>query len=249
MNLRKLAACAMLQLPSFLKVAFFRLLFRYEIGADVKIGFTLLFPKRCRIGRGTRIGHFNYIGGMQHLDIGESARIGHFNIILGGLGVTLGDGAFINRFNEINSILNPLVRGTPDARLVLGRRAVVTAWHKIDFTDRVTLGDSVVLAGRLSNLWTHNRQDCMPVEIGEHCYVGSGIQMVPGSAIGAHCVVGLGSIITRRFADEGVLIAGVPAKVIKPLDEATLRLVTFPTRTDLDGAADLDGPAGAGGPA
>ena len=64
--------------------------------------------------------------------------------------------------------------------------------------------------------------------------------MVPGSCVGPHCVVGLGSVITSVFEDSHVLIAGVPAKVIKPLDEDGLRLVTFPARPDLDGMADLE---------
>jgi len=234
---RRIVACLLMPLPSFLMVPLLRLLLGYDIGPDVKIGFSVLSARRARIGRGVRIGHFNFISHMQSLDVGDKAVIGHFNIVLGGREVRLGEGAYIGRFNEINSILDPVARGTPDPCLTLGRGAVVTAWHKIDYTDRVTLGDSVVLAGRLSNLWTHNRQDVLPVSIGENCYVGSGIQMVPGSAIGAHCVVGLGAVVTRKFTDERVLIAGVPAKVIKPLDEASLALVTYPTRPDLETAA------------
>ncbi len=181
---------------------------------------------------------------MRKLHISKDSVIGHFNIVLGGDLVELGEGAMIGRFNEINSILNPLVRGTPYPRLILGRRAVVTAWHKIDFTDRVTLEDSVILAGRMSNIWTHNRQDIGPVSIGAHCYVGSGIQMVPGSSIGSHCVVGLGAVITRSFSEDHVLIAGVPAKVVKELDEHSLPLVTFPTRPELDGIPDFEPVAG-----
>jgi len=232
LKLRKLLAFALLPFPSFVKVLVLRAS-GYEIAAGVRIGFSVIAAGRCRIGPGTRIGHLNYIAQMAELELGAHVRIGHFNILLGGRRVLLGEGAVIGRFNEINSILNPLVRGTPQPELLIGRHAVVTAWHKIDFTDRVTLGDSVVLAGRLSNLWTHNRQDIAPVSIGPHCYVGSGIQMVPGASVGGSCVVGLGAVITRRFTEDRVLIAGVPARVVKPLEGDSLRLVTFPTRPDL----------------
>lgn len=240
MIFRKALCLILLPFPSFIKVAALRHCLGYSIGTGVRIGFSFVNAATCRIGDHVRIGHFNFISHMQDLDIGNDAIIGHCNILMGGTRVGLGEGSMIGRFNEINAIINPLVRGKPDSRLTLGRRAVVTAWHKIDFTDRVTLEDSVVLAGRLSNLWTHNRQDIAPVTIGRHCYIGSGIQMVPGSRVGAYCVVGLGSVITGVFEDDHVLIAGVPAKVIKPLDEDSLRLVTFPTRPDLDGMADLD---------
>lgn len=235
----KLAAALMLPLPSVLKVLLLRHVFGMQIGKGVRIGFSLFYPGKAEIGDRTRIGHFNLIGGMQRLQIGEDVVIGHFNILLGGREVHLDDGAMIGRFNEINSILNPLVRGSPDPALYLGRRAIVTAWHKIDFTDRVELGDGVVFAGRLSNIWTHNRQDVGPVSIGARCYVGSGIQMVPGSRVGCECVVGLGAIISKPCDAERVLLAGVPARVVKELDEDALRLVTFPSRPDLDGCGDL----------
>src|SRR5437660_8831530 len=45
--------------------------------------------------------------------------------------------------------------------------SVVTAGHKIDFTDRVTIGRRTIIGGRNSSLWTHNRQRTLPVEIGE----------------------------------------------------------------------------------
>lgn len=235
----KIVALFLLPLPSVLKVFLLRYVLGMRIGKGVRIGFSLIYPRKAEIGDRTRIGHFNLIGGMQHLQIGEDVVIGHFNILLGGREVNLGHGALIGRFNEINSILNPLVRGSPDPALHIGRRALVTAWHKIDFTDRVELGDGVVFAGRLSNIWTHNRQDVGPVSIGSRCYVGSGIQMVPGSRVGCECVVGLGAIISKPFDAERVLLAGVPARVIKELDEDALRLVTFPSRPDLDGHGDL----------
>lgn len=241
--MRTLLAVLILPLPSILKVLVMRHLMGFRIGRGVRIGFSLVMPQRAEIGDRVRIGHFNLIARMQNISLGNDSVIGLGNIILGGREVRLGDGATIGRLNEINSILNPLVRGVPDPVLILGRRTIVTAWHKIDFTDRVELGDSVVFAGRLSNIWTHNRQDIGPVSIGANCYVGSGIQMVPGSRVGASCVVGLGAVITRRFTEDFVLVAGVPARVVKPLDEAGRRLVEFPTRPDLEGLADLaEGP-------
>lgn len=234
-------------LPSFLKVLVLRYLMGFRVGRGVRIGLSLVCPRSAEIGDRVRIGHFNIIAKMDKLTIGEDASIGLCNVILGGREVRLGAGATIVRFNEINSILSPLVRGKTEPVLILGRRTIVTAWHKIDFTDRVELGDSVVFAGRLSNIWTHNRQDIGPVHIGANCYVGSGVQLAPGAAIGADCVVGLGAIVTKRLDETGMLVAGVPARAVRPLDEAGRRLVTFPTRPDLDGKGDLEAEAGKNG--
>lgn len=232
--MKKLLHYLLLPMPSFIKVACYRWLLGYQVEPGARIGLSIVSAGQCRIGRNARIGHFNFISSIGRLDLGQDSIIGHFNIVLGGDSVDIGDAAVIGRFNEINSIINPLNSNPADPRLVVGRAAVITAWHKIDYTDRVVIGESAIVAGRSSCLWTHNRQQVRPIEIGRNCYVGSGIQMAPGSSVGAYCVVGLGSVITKAFTEQYVLVAGVPARVIKPLDEASRTMVEFPTRPDLD---------------
>src|SRR4029079_17248881 len=95
---------------------------------------------------------------------------------------------------------------------------------KIDFTDRVELGKCVILGGRNSSLWTHNRQMTKPITIGDYSYIGSERRIAPGGEIPARCVVGIGSVITRKLEGENNLIAGVPAKVVNSLgDEGRFR--------------------------
>lgn len=222
----------LLPLPSLLKVLAYRYLLGYCVGRRVRIGLSIINATECAIGDDVRIGHFNYISHMKRLELGREVKVGHGNILLGGDRVVLGEGAFIGRFNEINSIINPLNANPATPELHVGREAVITAWHKIDYTDRVDIGDSAIIAGRQSCLWTHNRQQVAPVRVGAHCYVGSGVQMVPGSSVGDHCVVGLGSIITKPIEGSYSLVAGVPARIVKPLDEDARALVEFPTRPE-----------------
>lgn len=231
---RLILAVALFLWPSFVKVFVFRHIGRYRIGKGVRIGFSIFAPHAADIADRVRIGHGNVLAFTRKVELGADSKIGHFNLILGGEQLHLGEGAWIVRFNEINAILQPLANGEFDSRLLIGSRTVITAWHKIDFTDRVTFGENVVFAGRQSCIWTHNRQQVRPVSIGRNCYVGSGIQMAPGSSIGAFCVVGMGSIITRPVTEEYHLVAGMPARAIRPLDEDGKVFVTFPTRPDLD---------------
>lgn len=224
----------LLPFPSVIKVLAYRNLFGYQIGRGARIGLSVIAAGRCEIGQCARIGHFNLIYRVQQLSLGEDSIVGHFNLIIGGDAVRIGNRAMIGRFNEINSIIDPINSTPADPRLLVGEGAVITAWHKIDYTDCVEIGDNAIIAGRLSNLWTHNRQETRPVRVGRNCYVGSGIQMVPGSSIGDYCVVGLGSVITKRLDAEWSLIAGVPARVVKPLDPESRVMVEFPTRPDLD---------------
>ena len=54
-------------------------------------------------------------------------------------------------------------------------------------------------------------------------------------SIGEYCVLALGSVVTKKIAGEWQIVAGMPAKAVKPLDEDSKVLVTYPTRPDLEG--------------
>lgn len=231
MRLMALAAVALL--PGFLKRPLYRGLFGYRIGRRVRLGFSLIDAAECEIADDVRVGYLNVFIGVGKLSVGDHAHIGHLNVIRGGDEVSIGRYAEILRMNEINSIPNPLVVNTTDPRFSLGDGAIVTAGHKIDFTDRVSIGRRSILGGRNSSLWTHNRQRTRPVEIGELTYVGSEIRVAPGGVIPSRCIVGIGSVVTGRIEGEYQLIAGVPARAIKPLSEEDRFLVEHKTRPDL----------------
>jgi acetyltransferase-like isoleucine patch superfamily enzyme len=220
-------------LPSFLKRPCYRLFFGYKIGKGVKIGITLLDAKDCTIDSNVTIGHLNVFIGIKKLSIGDHSRIGHLNIIRGGDEVRLGRYTEILRLNEINAIPEPIAVNEVDSRFILGDGSIITTSHKIDFTDRVEFGKRVILGGRNSSLWTHNRQMTKPIIIGDYSYIGSEIRIVPGGEIPPKCIVGIGAVITKKFDEEYKLIAGVPAKAVKDLDEDGKFLTEFKTRPDL----------------
>jgi acetyltransferase-like isoleucine patch superfamily enzyme len=226
-----LAFCAVL--PSLLKRPCYRWFFGYQIGKRVRIGVSIIDAAECRIDDDVSIGHLNIVTRVQKFVVKDHVRIGHLNIIRGGDEVNLGRYCEIMRLNEINSIPDPDVVNKIDPVFVLGDGSIVTTGHKIDFTDRVEIGRRVILGGRNSSLWTHNRQRTMPITIGSLVYIGSEIRMAPGSAIPARSIVGIGSVITAQLAEEGKLIAGVPAKTLKELSSEDQFLIERKTRSDL----------------
>ena len=226
-----LAVCAVL--PSFLKRPIYRLCFGYTIGKRVRIGLSIIDAGECHIADDVQMGHFNVVTRVQKLTIKDHVRIGHLNIIRGGAEVSLGRYCEIIRMNEINSIPDPEVVNKIDPVFLLGDGSIVTTGHKIDFTDRVEIGRRVILGGRNSSLWTHNRQRTLPITIGSLVYIGSEIRMAPGSAIPPRSIVGIGSVITAALTEEGKLIAGVPAKAIKELSQEDQFLIERKTRPDL----------------
>lgn len=219
--------------PSFLKCFCYRLFFGYKIGKRVKIGFSIIDAQDCTIDDDVSIGHLNALVSVKKLSVGEHTRIGHLNIIRGGDEVRLGRYTEIIRLNEINSIPDPVIVTAAEPIFILGDGSVITTSHKIDFTDKVEFGKRVILGGRNSSLWTHNRQSTKPIIIGDYSYIGSEIRIAPGGEIPAKCIVGIGSVITKKFQGEYQLIAGVPAKMVKQLDEDGKFLTEYKTRPDL----------------
>ncbi len=220
-------------LPSFLKRPSYRLFFGYRIGKRVRIGVSIIDAQHCMIEDDVQIGHLNIIVGVSKLLIKDHVKIGYFNVIRGGDEVVLGRYAEIMRMNEINSIPDPDVVNETDPRFLLGDGSVITAGHKIDFTDYVEIGRRTILGGRNSSLWTHNRQRTQPIRIGSFTYIGSEIRVAPGGGVPSKCIVGIGSVITAESTEEGYLIAGVPAKPIKQLDDNDKFLIQRKTRLDL----------------
>ena len=52
-----------------------------------------------------------------------------------------------------------------------------------------------------------------PIKVGDNCFIGTRVIVMPGVKIGDNCIVGAGSIVTKDVPD-GMCVAGVPAKPI-----------------------------------
>jgi acetyltransferase-like isoleucine patch superfamily enzyme len=228
---------AIAPLPSVLKRPLYRVLFGYRIGRGVKIGFSLLDATRVELGEGTRIGHLNLVTRVAELVTGRRVEIGSLNIIRGGERVSLGDYATVMRFNVLNAIPDHDCTTDPVSILDVGPGAIIVSGHRVDFTDRVTIGRNVIVGGRNSSLWTHTRQETAPIRIGDYCYIGSEVRIAPGASLPDRCILALGSVLVEAVASPAHLVGGVPAKPIRPLAEKDLKLVMRKTRADIpDGA-------------
>ena len=58
----------------------------------------------------------------------------------------------------------------------------------------------------------------IPVHIGKNCWLGAGVIVLPGVSIGDNTVIGAGSVVSKDIP-AGVVAYGVPAKVIRPIND------------------------------
>src|SRR5258708_22150395 len=107
------------------------------------------------------------------------AVIGFGNIFRGGERICLGAYSTVMRLNVLNAIPAHDCTTHPISILELGDGAIVVSGHRVDFTDQVRIGRNVILGGRNSSLWTHNRQETGPITIEDFCYPGSEITIAP----------------------------------------------------------------------
>lgn len=61
------------------------------------------------------------------------------------------------------------------------------------------------------------------IKIGNNCFIGQRSLFLPGVEIGNDVVVAAGSVVTKSFLTEGVIIGGNPAKVIGTVEDYRLK--------------------------
>lgn len=230
---RLISLVLLAMLPLVISRWLYRWFFGYQIGRRVRLGITFLDCHSLTIGEGTNIGHGTFFLQCGRVSIGEEVRIGPLNLFRGGESIAIGDYATILRLNVINAIPDHDLTNNPKSVFELGAGSVLTAEHRIDFTDRVSIGSRTIVGGRNSSIWTHNRRTGAPVVIGNSTYLGSEIRIAPGATVPDRCIIGLGAVITGVLSNPETLYGGVPAHPIRPLSVDDLAFLNDKTRPDL----------------
>jgi len=88
--------------------------------------------------------------------------------------------------------------------------------------DYTMFGPNVTVASAghpiLPELRAQGYQYNMPVRIGENCWIGAGVVIVPGVTVGDNVVIGAGSVVTRDIPSN-VVAVGNPCRVLREIGE------------------------------
>ena len=131
-------------------------------------------------------------------EIGCNVRICSSASFLGIGRLVIGDDVWIGPLVSIES--------SGDATVAIGSHVdiangvmITTGTHEIEL-------DGEHIAGRGYN---------SSVEIGNGAWICLCSRLLPGSRVGNHSVVAAGSVVTRTYSEASVLLAGIPAKIVK----------------------------------
>lgn len=93
-----------------------------------------------------------------------------------------------------------------NCNITIGANCLISRGVEIRTSDAHSLIDAQT--GRRLNLPA-------PVEIGDHVWIGARAFISKGSTISANSVVGAMSFVSGSFSEPGIVIAGVPARIVR----------------------------------
>lgn len=92
----------------------------------------------------------------------------------------------------------------------------------ITIGDRVMMGPNVMISAATHEIEVGSRRAnieyALPVTIGDDCWIGGGVIILPGVTIGKGCTIGAASVVTKDIPPWSVAV-GSPARVIKKVPE------------------------------
>lgn len=99
--------------------------------------------------------------------------------------------------------------------LIASNVQLYTATHPVELSERLTPD------------WDLNSKEyfcrtyALPIKIGDGCWLGGGVIVLPGVTIGNGSVIGAGSVVTRDIPSNSVAV-GNPCRVIRTINKETL---------------------------
>jgi acetyltransferase-like isoleucine patch superfamily enzyme len=89
--------------------------------------------------------------------------------------------------------------------------------YLLEFGDNITISTGVKFTTHDNSIIkiVDNATDIFGrIKIGDNCFIGQNATILPGVEISNNIIVAAGSVVTKSFTQEGIIIGGNPAKII-----------------------------------
>lgn len=216
-SLRTLLAMIISIVPSnAARIFFYRWLLGYDIDRRSRIGaFTLLLARQVNM-KSAVIGPLNLIR-INSLEMSAGALIGKLNMFSKLKRLQLAENAYILHRNFIGGTYGTSVECGCE-ELVVGRDSQISLSCFFDLSDRITLGENVVIGGSGTQFWTHGfdhlrSRSVAPISIGNNVFIGAASTVVQGVQICPDVTVGAGSVVHRSITEPGLYVSNNLYKV------------------------------------
>ena len=141
--------------------------------------------------------------------IGENVSVGLPFICDYGCNISLGSNVSIN-MNCTFVDCNKITIGSNV--LIASNVQIYTATHPVELADRLTPNWNMESGEYFCRTYA------LPVTVGDGCWIGGGVIILPGVTIGRGTVIGAGSVVTKDIPDNCVAV-GNPCRVIRQINE------------------------------
>jgi len=161
----------------------------------------------------------NFFFNVRELTLGPHSIIRPFNVFRS-TSIHLDDSSLIGSWNWFSSAPALSIHNEYKAQFFLGTSSAVNSRNYFDCSGGIYFGKFSDLAGVRSTFITHyidtraNSQTCKPINIGNYDLLSSNLKITPGATVGDKSIVAMGSVLTGKSYPSGVLIAGVPGRVL-----------------------------------
>ncbi|CZQ95756.1 acyltransferase [Trichococcus ilyis] len=164
--------------------------------------------------------------GAKNLYIGLGITINDFSRISVGKNVYIGhDARCLIVKNYHGGVYNPFIK--IGNNVSIGNRCSFLSAAPIVIKDNNLIASDVMITSENHGMDPEDSDSyatqplvAKPVEIGEGCWIGEKVCILPGVVLGDRCIVAAGAVVTKSFPAYSI-VGGVPAKLLKKYNKDT----------------------------
>lgn len=160
------------------------------------------------------------------VSIGRHPSYGNLSTVFIGDSFSAGDGFWIGTYpSYAGNKYSPKIKIGDNVTLL--RYCHIGAINCIEIGDNTLIGSNVLITDHAhgESYATDIPRVKLPlfsrggVAIGKNVWIGDNVCILPGVTIGNNCIIAAGSIVTKPFEEDDLLIGGAPAKIIKHMEK------------------------------